>query len=275
MRKFLVPTDFSDTAKNAGRFAAQMLAGKNVEIVLYHVYEKIAAGSDGTPLTEDDEDRQIIYSNALGNVKADLLAISPSLNISVAAEEGKDLIENIGRFVRHNGIDMVIMGITGATRLEQIFMGSNTLKLAKEAVAPVMIIPPDAKYIEIRDVMITSDFKDVESTTPVAPIRKVLDLFKPKLHIVNVDTEHYVELTEDYKIERAKLEKFFSAYNPQFSFMRLYDFQEAVNAFTEDYEIDLIITIPKKHSFLGGLFKSSNTKKMAYHSHVPVVAIHE
>ena len=84
-----------------------------------------------------------------------------------------------------------------------------------------------------------------------------------------------MELTDDYKAERAKMEKFFSEYNPQFSFMRLYDFQDAVNAFTEDNEIDLIITIPRKHSFLGNLFKSSNTKKMAYHSHVPVVAIHE
>jgi nucleotide-binding universal stress UspA family protein len=275
MRKFLVPTDFSETAKNAGRFAAQMLAGKNAEIVLFHVYEKIAAGSDGTPLTEDDEDRQTIYSNALGNVKADMLRIAPNLNITVCAEEGKDLIESLGRNVRHNGVDMVIMGITGATRLEQIFMGSNTLKLAKEAIVPVMIIPPDAKYVDIKDVMITSDFKDVESTIPVAPIRRILDLFKPNLHIVNVDSEHYVELTEEYKAQRAKMEEYFGDYNPQFSFIRLYDFQDAVNSFTEDKEIDLIITIPRKHSFLGGFFKPSHTKKMAYHSHVPVVAVHE
>lgn len=275
MRKILVPTDFSETAKNAARFAAQMLANKNVEIVLFHVYEKIAAGSDGSPLTEEDEDRQTIFSNALGNVKADMLKVSASLNVSVVAEEGKDLIEAIGRYVRHNGVDMVVMGITGATRLEQIFMGSNTLKLAKEGIVPVMIIPPDAKYVEIKDVMITSDFKDVDSTIPVEPIRKILDLFKPILHIVNVDAEHYVELTEEYKSERAKMEKFFGAYNPQFSFIRLYDFQDAVNSFTEDKEIDLIITIPRKHSFLGGFFKSSHTKKMAYHSHVPVVAVHE
>jgi hypothetical protein len=58
-------------------------------------------------------------------------------------------------------------------------MGSNALKFVKEGVCPVMIVPPDAQYQEIKEVMLTSDFKNVDSSIPVAPIRKLLDLFKP------------------------------------------------------------------------------------------------
>ncbi len=87
------------------------------------------------------------------------------------------------------------MGITGATRLEQIFMGSNALNMARQGVCPVIIVPPNAKFKKIENVLLASDFKDVRSTTPVAQIKKVLDIFKPNLHIVNVDAEHYVELT--------------------------------------------------------------------------------
>jgi nucleotide-binding universal stress UspA family protein len=50
---------------------------------------------------------------------------------------------------------------------------------------------------------------------------------------------------------------------------------DAVNQFVEDKEIDLIITVPKKHSFLSNIFRSSYTKKLAYHSHVPIIAVHE
>lgn len=275
MKKFLVPTDFSDTSKNAARYAVQMAASiPDSRLILYNVYDKIAAGTDGTPLTESTEDRKIILNQALKNLQLEV-SDSSNINIEFVAEEGSSLVEAMARYVRHNGIDMVIMGITGATRLEQIFMGSNTLNFVNEDVCPVIIVPPAAGFKKIENVMFLSDFKDVNKTTPVDSIRKVLDLFNSVLHIVNVDSEHYIELTEEYKAERAKLEAMFQAYSPQFYFMRLFDFLDAISSFTMDRNIDLIVTVPKNHSFVTGLFKTSHTKKLAYHSHVPLVAIHE
>jgi nucleotide-binding universal stress UspA family protein len=275
MKKFLVPTDFSDTSKNAARYAVQMAAAiPESRIILYNVYDKIAAGSDGSPLTETSEDRKLVLNSALKNLE---LEITDSTNVEIefVAEENSSLIDAMTRYVRHNGIDLVIMGITGATRLEQIFMGSNTLNFINEDVCPVIIVPPAAGFKKVENVMFLSDFKDVAKSTPLNSIRKVLDLFKPMLHIVNVDTEHYIELTEEYKSERAKLETMFQAYSPQFYFMRLFDFLDAISSFTIDRNIDLIVTVPKSHSFLTGLFKTSHTKKLAYHSHVPLVAVHE
>lgn len=275
MKKFLVPTDFSDTSKNAARYAVQMAASvPESKIILYNVFDKIAAGSDGSPLTETSEDRKTVLNQALKNLE---LEITDSINVDIefVAEEHSSLIEAMTRYVRHNGIDLVIMGITGATRLEQIFMGSNTLNFINEDVCPVIIVPPAAGYKKIENVMFLSDFKDVTRSTPLNSIRRVLDLFKPMLHIVNVDSEHYIELTEEYKAERGKLETMFQAYSPQFYFMRLFDFLDAISSFTIDRNIDLIVTVPKSHSFLTGLFKTSHTKKLAYHSHVPLVAVHE
>ena len=167
------------------------------------------------------------------------------------------------------------MGITGATRLAQIFIGSNTLSMVNKNVCPVMIVPPDAVFTGIKNVAFTSDFKDVEETTPADALQAVLDIFKPFIHVVNVDSEHYVEVTEEYKAERAKLENILQGYETEYYFIRQFDFIDAINQFVTDYKIDMIFTVPKKHSFLGGLFKSSYTKKLAYHSHVPLVAVHE
>ena len=138
-----------------------------------------------------------------------------------------------------------------------------------------MIVPPDAEFTGIKNVAFTSDFKDVATTTPVDALRNVLDIFKPFIHIVNVDSEHYVEVTEEYKAERAKLETILAGYETEYYFIRQFDFIEAINQFVMDYKIDMIFTVPKKHSFLSGLFKSSHTKKLAYHSTVPLVAVHE
>jgi nucleotide-binding universal stress UspA family protein len=275
MKKFLVPTDFSDTAKNAARYAVQLAANDpTATIVLYNLFDKLAPGSDGSLLTETDEDRKTVLNQALANLEIELHEIS-SVKIEYVAEEGSSLVESIERYVRYNGIDIVIMGITGATRLEQIFMGSNALNMARQGVCPVIIVPPNAKFKKIENVVFASDFKNVKNTTPVAQIKKVLDIFKPNLHIVNVDAEHYVELTEEYKSERAWMEKLFADYNPQFYFIRMFDFLDAISNFAADHNIDLIVTVPRKQSFLTGLYKTSHTKKLAYHSHVPVVAVHE
>lgn len=275
MKKFLVPTDFSDTSKNAARYAVELAQDDpETTIILYNIYDKLAAGIDGSPLTESDEDRKKVLDQALANLEIELHEIS-TVRIQYVAEEGGSLVESIEKYVRYNGIDAVIMGITGATKLEQIFFGSNALNMARQGVCPVIIVPPKATFKKIQNVMLLSDFKNVKSTTPVAQIKKLLDIFRPHLHIVNVDSEHHVQLTEEYKRERDWLEKTFTDWKPEFYFIRMYDFLEAIDAFTGDHNIDLIVTVPRKHSFLTGLYKTSHTKKLAYHSHVPVAAIHE
>lgn len=274
MRRFLIPTDFSETSKNAAIFAANMLNGKpGSDIVLFYMTE----GSDRDISSEEAEenlDETIILERALEGLKSELSTLT-NVEISTVIINGSSLVHSICSYVKHHGIDMVVMGITGASKLEQLLIGSNTLKLVQEGVCPVMIIPPDATYNGIKTAGFTSDFKNVDHTTPVAPIKKLLNLFNPKLFIINVDVEHYVEITDEYKKERGKLEQHFSAYDPEFAFMRLYDFPEAINMFAHDKTIDFIITIPKRHSFLSSIFHSSTTKKLAYHSHIPIVAVHE
>jgi hypothetical protein len=81
-------------------------------------------------------------------------------------------------------------------------------------------------------------------------------------------------LTGEFKVEREAMEDKLSTYNPEFSFLRAYDFLDGINSFVEAKNIDVIITLPRKHSFLSQLFKTSHTKKLAYHSYVPIIAIH-
>jgi nucleotide-binding universal stress UspA family protein len=276
MKTFIVPTDFSDTSKNAARFAAQVAAQvPGAEIILYNVFDKIETGSDGSVIYNDHESRKKIMELALESVKMDMLSISPGINITITAEEAGSFISSLEKLARRESAAMIIMGITGATRLSQIFIGSNTLSMVNKNICPVMIVPPDAKFTGIKNVILTSDFKDVEKTIPKKALQAVLSIFNPMVYIVNVDSEHYVEVTEEYKTERAKLDSMLANYNREYYFIRLYDFVEAINQFASDNNIDLILTVPKNHSFLSGLFKTSNTKKLAYHSHVPLIAIHE
>ncbi|HVZ97538.1 MAG TPA: hypothetical protein VG847_11725, partial [Chitinophagaceae bacterium] len=139
--------------------------------------------------------------------------------------------------------------------------------------SPVMIIPPDAEFRGIKNVVFTSDFKDVARTTPFAALKNVMDLLKARLYILNVDSDHYIELTGEFKKEREAMEDKLGAYDPEFSFLRSYDFLDGIQSFVESKDIDALITVPRKHNFLSQLFKVTHTKKLAYHSHIPTIAI--
>jgi nucleotide-binding universal stress UspA family protein len=261
MHRVIIPIDFSETSLNAARFTAQMLAGKeNAVAILYHNYEK---------------------KKELAEAKTQLESLKTELHgkgvakIDVETEMGGDLVENIARLAHTSRATLVVMGITGKSVIKQAFFGSNTLKLVNENLYPVMIIPPDAKYHEIKNVAFASDFKNVELTTPSALISSVLEMFNPMLHIVNISTEHYVSITEEYQRAKEWLKETFKNYKTEFYFIGIHDFYEALDNFIRDYKIDLLVTIPKHDSNAGLWFSNSHTKKLAYHSHIPILAAHE
>jgi hypothetical protein len=159
--------------------------------------------------------------------------------------------------------------------MAQRFSGSNTLKMTEKNVCPVLIIPENAVFQSISNVLIASQMKYVEESPVFVPLKKILGEFKPALHILNVDSNHYVALTDAFKEERDKMEIILAEFNPEFYFMRLYDFHEAVNLFSADKNIDMIIISPKYHTFFERLFKTQHTKPLIYQSKVPVLAIQE
>ena len=110
---------------------------------------------------------------------------------------------------------------------------------------------------------------------PDVPIKNILNLFRPALHIVNVNSDHYVSLTSDFMSERSRLMDMFQGYRPEFYFIGTYDLVETVQTFVADKGIDMLITVPRNHSFFGNLFKTSNTKKLVYETTVPILAAHE
>lgn len=261
MKTIIVPTDFSPTANNAAEYAANMLKGQyDASLILYHMYEKA--------------DHAVTANHSLDDLKKKLSSAIP-IKIETISVEGDDLIDELERVVRHRQANMVVMGITGRSAIEQVFMGSNTLKLVDRNVAPVLIIPPDGKFNGIKNVALTSDFKNVRMTTPSIPIKQFLEMYRPNLHVINVDSQHYVSLTQEYQEERSQMQSMFKEYNPEFYFIGMYDMYEAINQFVGDKNIDVLVTIPRKHSFLEGLFKSRHTKKLVYHSTVPILAAHE
>lgn len=99
MMNIIVPTDFSDTANNAVRYAVRMLKGTyDTNLVLYHVYEK----------ADDEAD----VSEAIELLRRDLMELGP-MKMEIRTEQSTDVTNSIERLARHLSADLIVMGITG------------------------------------------------------------------------------------------------------------------------------------------------------------------
>ena len=260
MNTVIVPLDFSDASINAAEYAVQLLNGHdNINMILYHAYDKD---------WESEASEEKLAKLKTGFEK------KGNLNITITTEKD-EFIHGIEKLIRHKRADLVIMGNSGHSPLAQVFMSSNTLKLSETKACPVLIIPANTTFNEVKNVMLASDFKNARTTTPSGPIKNFLHTIKANLNIVNVNSEHYVALTEEFEKEKEDLESMFAEFNPEFYFVRMYDVNDALNQFTTDKNIDLIITIQRQHSLLFRRFRSSHIKNLTNNSSVPVLVVHE
>ena len=256
----IVPLDFSENSLNAAHFTSRMLTGNYGAILyLYHTYEK-------------DKDASEALSQ-LESLKKKLMEDS-IVKIEIVSEQSDDFIESLERKVRHLDADLVVMSIREKSRLEQAIDNSNSLRMIEKNLCPVMVIPHNFQFNEIRNVALASDFKDVANSIPLVPVKRVLSLFKPHLHIVNINSEIYVSLSEEYLAERTVMQNMFQEFNPEFYFITTYDFHETLRQFIDDKNIDLVLTFPRKHSFISNMIKGNNTKRLVMESSIPVLAAH-
>jgi nucleotide-binding universal stress UspA family protein len=278
MKIILVPTDFSENARNAAKYALAIAGDLQAKkVVFYNAYQSPPLMTENTvpaiPVMDIDTLKDISEQGMkafLENVKQyrqGQVEIEQKTGYSILANDINDLCEEVDA-------GLIVMGITGTSKIEEILIGSTAISVMKQTKVPVIIVPSDATYTSITNVMFACDFKKVVETTPVQPIKNILDVTKASLHVVNV-YESDKKITADKTLQQKLLQSLLEEYNPKFHFENNEDFVEAINHFVEAHGIDLIITIPRKHKLFEGLFKERHTKKLAFHTHVPLMCIHQ
>jgi nucleotide-binding universal stress UspA family protein len=277
MKKILVPTDFSAAAKNAALYAFKLAEQLHTEeIVLYHAYEAPVNIDPMVPtvVMPDIDTLKESSEKALEHFKSVICPFCAStIKINTLARYDH-LGSGLDEICKETGAGLIVMGVTGGNLLEEKIIGSNALSVAKNGTVPVIIVPPKAIFTKIEEVMLVCDFNKVVETTPVQPIKQILDATSAKLFVLHVDKENR-NWSPDTPFESLMLDTLLDGYHPQYHFENNNNFVEAVNIVVQERMIDLIITIPKKHGLFEGLFHASATKKLAYHSHVPIMVIHE
>ena len=275
MKRIVVPTDFSASATSAMNYAVEMAKDIGAAIHLYHVYQVPVAVSDVPVVIVSVEELKKNAEEQLQYLKKGLEHITSDKPVTVTTEATMgNTVDELEELCKRLHPFMVVMGSRGSTGMERILFGSTTLTAIKHLTCPVIVVPPGSNYKGIKKVGFACDFRKVIETTPTHYIEELVKLFGASLHVLNVDYEnkHFKPETPE---ESLYLHTLLKDLNPQYHFIEEKDIEDGINKFAEENNLDLVITIPKKHKLLDGLFRKSSTRQLVFESHIPVLCIHE
>jgi nucleotide-binding universal stress UspA family protein len=144
IHKILHPTDFSNNAVHAQKYACAFARHFGAELHLVHVVPDLAM------LTLPPTDSYLpegYYENAkkqAGERLAQLPGkeLAGELRITRQSLEGSAFLEII-RYARDNNIDLIIMGTHGYSGLTHLLMGSVAEKVVRKAPCPVLTVHPE------------------------------------------------------------------------------------------------------------------------------------
>lgn len=277
MKKILFPTDFSPAANTAFVYALHFADSFNAELVVLHVYDLPIV--ETPPLPESTlEIFDVVEMNQFESFRDELPKlhqIAEGVNLGHVPIKNVllygDLMYNINKVCKEEEINLIVMGTKGATGLKETFIGSTTASVIAHAVVPVLGIPADAQYTPINNIAFTTQYDDKDNDALNEAII-IASSLKAKIQCLYIATGNDAEGMEE-KINEFKMH--YRGSNIDFYNIESANIEQGILDFIASKNVGMLVMRSHKRSFFDGLFHRSLTKKMAYHTKVPILVFNK
>lgn len=271
MQTILVPVDFSPASKNALLYAANLAKVVEARLFLLHAYmlptpisEVPFVMTSAESLQHENED--IIKKSAEELAAQFHVETNWEVRIGIASDEIKST-------TREQTIDLVIMGMKGAGGFEKI-IGSTTTNVIRKVRVPVLIIPHDAGYAPVSNIVYASDFTYKKSFHLFDPLLNLAKKFKSVINILHIQLTHTTE-SPAILMGKKELEDIFVGYEHRFVTIEEKSVTTGINFYLQKNAASLLVMVAHKHDFFERIFSKNHTKEMAYETHIPMLVLQD
>lgn len=275
MKNILVPTDYSSAANNALQYAIELAKKTGANLVLVHAYH-IPVPTTEVPvlvispleLSEENERRMKRLENEVisgtdKKIKVKTI-VRPGFPADVIIEESID-----------KKADLIVMGITGkGDKAGEPLLGSIATAVMKRSLIPVLTVPKGTEFREIRKIALAYDYEREMKHSVLLELKNYVKLFQAELLVVDVINPVEVPSMEN-AVAGIKLERSLEDVHHSLHFPASDDIIAEINSFVDTHNCDLLVMVPHKHKLLSAIFHKSNTRKMAFHTHLPLLTFHD
>jgi nucleotide-binding universal stress UspA family protein len=288
IRKILVPVDYSDCSKFACRYAIKIACKLNSEIKLFHSYYSPAfdlielAGAVQTQtqlreevtvnLEETEKETLLNFTNSLKDyiIQCELGPVKISFDIAPGVPE-----DEIISYSQEYLPDLVIMGTKGKGTGVGSIIGSVTASVINRIKIPVLAIPEKYTFIgeeNIKNVMYVTDFDESDFLT----LKSLMNLTEQ----LNLDIQ-CVHIGDPDSWDKVKMEGLMKYFAEVYGKTQVtYNFISQKNLLTDldqlilDKKINILSLTAHRQNIVDKLFKRSITKKLFYHTGIPLLVFH-
>jgi nucleotide-binding universal stress UspA family protein len=274
MKTILVPVDFSPASNNAVHYAAEIASLTGSSLILFHafhvpmVHSEVPLEMPSISVVENDA------HDALKKIAEGLRArFGQGLDISEKCVCGF-AVEEIEEYALSIKADLVVMGMRGAGMLTEKLVGSVTTSVIHRGKFPVLAIEEHVQFKAPKKIVLASDYI-IKRNETLEPLKEFIRLFSPHVYVLNVVSNPDLAPTMNEAIGGVKLEHALEGANHSYHFSQNADVVKGIAEFISERKADMLVMMPHKHSFLKDLFVEGNTKRMAFHTSVPLLAVNE
>lgn len=273
MKKILVPTDFSECAQNAEKYAFFLAQKIDAELVFLHV---INTPVDWSKLTKEQEDFFPDSKEAIAHSKKRLNELVKHAE-SNKIKSRKVLIfnntnEKIHRFAEDEHIDLVVMGSHGVYGFKDYILGTNTYSMMRNSKVPVIVVKKLPEKLKLEKLVIATNFK-AETGITFRMVENLMEILQVKLIVLYVNTPTYFLETNDImNIGKTFLDEF-ASYEHEIHIIDSFREERGIVQFAEKTNSDGIAVITHGKSDLQQYFSPSVSENLVGLTEKPIISI--
>lgn len=269
--RILVPTDFSEVANNALKYAIGLAIQTKATIDIVHIKTlpvmDLNFPADTYSVLMDE--MEAAAKVGIAHLETTLLkpaGVTYRLHITTGF-----VTDEIHKVAQQGEADLIVMGTTGASGLQELLIGSNAASVIGKSEVPVLIIPASATFTEFKHILYASDYSEPEFPA-VARLKYFAELNDADVTVLHVTTDfdRYFNAERNFFVrnkQHIREEKINMVKSDQS------DVAEGINQYTAAHQVDLVVLAKHNRSFFDRLFHRSLSKRMAYHTTIPLLVL--
>ncbi|TDT40487.1 nucleotide-binding universal stress UspA family protein [Maribacter spongiicola] len=276
MKNILIPTDFSSNAYHAIAYALNVFKCERTNFYFIHAYaDEVYGPYHNVDKETFDKQKNSIADESEKKLNKLVIDTQTKTHNPLHKYEGissfESLVDAINDFADSKNIDLIIMGTKGKTASSKITFGSNTVQVFKYVKCPVLAVPDQYDYSQPKKILFPSNYMLPYKRREL----KLLDIMAGefKAEVLSL----YISDFEDLSLRQLDNKKFLeeSLPNARLSFVRtgVHNRANAITEYIKENDIDLLVMVNSRHSFLEDLLYQSTIDKIGLSPTIPFLVM--
>jgi len=276
MKAVLLPTDFSKNSLNAIHYAVALLKNEPCKFYFLNVQKASSFLSDDMMVVSSSA---TVYKTLVDAAKTSIKNIITKLETKFKNEghqffsivDYDNFIDAIQQCVLKYNIDLIVMGTKGASGLQKVLFGSNTVRVINRCTTPLLAIPSGCNYHKLKKIAFTANHIELYTKKTLATLSAMLADYNAKLTILHLaDANAIAHKRVD---NMTFLDTNFPDAAHEYIDVVDKDIVNTISDYMNNQDFDMLTMVKKPHSFLERLLHTYTVEKIAYNFNLPFLVL--